>query len=101
MHCPHCRRRLWRSLVKSVAAPSAEPRVEQCPTCTARVKVLLPYYLTDQEYVALGGLVMGLSLALLLTVDVDLLLKLQLLASALLLFVGGLAVVTWYKARLK
>lgn len=92
---------MWRPFVKALFAPKADGLQGSCSNCQRRVKVQLPYYLTDSEYTAMTGAVAGIGLALLLTVDVDSLLQLQLIASALVLFVGLVAMLTWTHARIK
>ena len=101
MNCPNCQRPLWNSFVKALYSPDPEGLPDCCRTCQRKVRVHLPHYLSQTEYTLLGGFVVGISLALLLTIDVDAVLRIQMLLSALILIVGLLGVLTWNGAQLK
>lgn len=101
MHCPHCSRPLWRPFAEALYAPKAEGIAGTCSGCAHAVAVKLPAYLSATEYTAFGGCVAGFSLAGLLAIDVDPGLRVQLVASAVALFVSMVALLTWTGARVE
>jgi len=101
MKCPHCQKTLWKPFFIALASPHTDESKVNCTTCSKVVKVQLPYYLTASEYAAFGGFVAGTGMAMLLTVDVSIGLRIQLLLSAFMLFTGLIATLTWTNARVR
>ena len=99
MHCPHCRARLWNAFARALATPKSEPVGTRCRRCAGRATVALPAELTDPEYTIAVGIVVGFALAWLASLDAPPVERLQYVASLAVVFLGGVGVVTWTRAR--
>ena len=101
MQCPTCKRPLWRDFLRNLYKPQPGEQKCRCSKCAQERFVTLPAYLSEDDYVLFGALLMMLSLLATLDVDTWPILKIQLFLSVFVSWVGLVALLTWTSTHIR